>query len=53
MCVSYVADVHLSLHVGSSQQQSLNVLPACGSVPLTGLPCLASVGEDVPSPAET
>ena len=26
--------------------------PACGSVPLSGQPCLASVGEDVPNLAE-
>jgi hypothetical protein len=35
------------------QEFSLTLLPICGSVLLNGLPCLASEGDDVPSPAVT
>ena len=52
---TYVADVQLSLHVGpptTGAGLSLNLLPVCGICSPTGLPCLASGGEDVSIPAE-
>jgi hypothetical protein len=56
---TYVANKLIGLDAGPPTTRvwlSLNLLSACLSVdpiPLAGLPCLASVGEDVPSPAET
>lgn len=48
------ADVRLILCVGLETGLSLRLLfPACGSCPLTRLPCLTSVEKDVPSPAMT
>ena len=52
----YVADVHLGLHASPQQLEwgmSLTLLPVYGSYSLTRLPCLASVGDDMPSPAVT
>jgi hypothetical protein len=48
-------DVQLGLRVGPKQLEqglSQKLLPVWGMFFLAGLPCLASVGEDVPSPAE-
>jgi hypothetical protein len=51
----YGADVHLGLHVGPTitDTGAVPIAVACLDIPLTGLPLLDSVGEDVPSPAET
>ena len=52
---TYVADVQLSLHVGPQQLEGGHPKSYCvyvGYVLLAGLPCMASVGEDVPSLAE-
>ena len=51
---THVADEQLGLHVVPQLQElglSLTLLPEMDPAPLTGLPCLASVGKDVPSPA--
>ena len=60
MWASYtsVADVQLGLHEGLEQLEREGGLPqSCclyvGYVLLAGLPCLASMGEDVPSLTET
>ena len=54
---TYVADVQLSLHVGPPTTGAWAVFNAVACLwntfPLTGLPGLASVREDVPSSAET
>ena len=47
---TYVVGVQLSLQCGSPNNWSL--LPDCGICFPAGLPCLASVGEDAPNPAE-
>ena len=52
----YVADVQLGLHIGLEQLEQGYPKSSClsvGYVLLAGLLCLASVEEDVPSPAET
>jgi hypothetical protein len=52
----YVADVQLGLHMGPEQLDWIYPKSCCqsvGYVLLAGLPCLASVGEDVSSPTET
>ena len=52
---SYV-DVQLGLHVGPKQLEWVYPESSClyvGYVLLAGLPCLASVGEEAPSLAET
>jgi len=52
----HVAAVQLGLHVGPEQLERgypKSCYLSVGYVLLAGLPCLASVGEDVPSPAET
>ena len=48
--------MQLGLHVGPEQLEqglSQKLLPYVGYVLLAGLPCLASVGEEVPSIKET
>ena len=48
--------MQLGVHVGPEQLEcelSQKLLPVCGNVLLAGLPCLASVGEDVPIPEES
>ena len=52
----HVANEHLDVHTGPPKQLeqglSLSLFPTCLPVdptPLNGQPCLASVGEDVPS----
>ena len=53
---TYVADVQLGLHVGPKQLDqgpSQRLFLYIGYVLLAGLPCLASVGGDAPSPKET
>ena len=55
---TYIAEEQLGLHV-SPPTTGAGTVPepvAClpvDPVPLNGLPCLASVGEDVPGPAVT
>ena len=49
----YIAEAQLHPDEGpttTGEGLSLNLLTACGSCSPTGLPCLASVGEDVHSP---
>jgi hypothetical protein len=49
---TYVTDVHLGFHVEpltSGEGLSLTLLSALGCFPPTGLPCLASIKEEVPS----
>ena len=48
---TYIADVQFSLHVDLSM--SLKLLSFCGIHFSTGLPYLASMGEDVLNPEET
>lgn len=56
-CVLACVKIYLLCSAAPPQQLerglSLNLFPACGSCSLTELLCLASVGEDVPSPAAT
>ena len=51
----YVADMHLGLHESPSTTRAGTVLDPVNCLPVdpipTGLSCLASVEEDVPSPA--
>jgi hypothetical protein len=47
---TYIADVQLSLRVGSPTTGVGAIPKAVESVPLTQLPCVAGVGEDVPRP---
>jgi hypothetical protein len=56
--ITYLADVHLGLHVGPEQvgkgrALSQKLLPSVGCVLLDGMLCLASLGEIAPSLAET
>ena len=51
---TYVADVQLELHADSEQpEQGLARCLYVGYVLLAGLPCLASVGEEVPTLEDT
>jgi hypothetical protein len=53
---TYVADMQLSLRLAPQhldQKLRLKLQPDCGTCSLTGLPCLASVGENSPTLAET
>lgn len=50
----YVEDVQVSLRrVPPTTRARASLLPACGSIVLTELLCLAQVGEDAPGPAVT
>ena len=51
---TYVANVQLGLHVGP-QTTGVGAVPRAVAFPiyLTGEPCLASMGEDTPCPADT
>ena len=51
---THVADVHLHVELSTTAVGAVSdLLPACDPIPLTGLPCLALVGENVPCPAVT